>query len=136
LNFFLDANLPPCWAACLSACSASKFEAGEVGEVVALRSRFKANTPDIDWIHALADEGDWCIVSGDAFRKRNGVERKVLRDSGLSVFVLQSSWSTYQYWEKTAQLLRWWPRIVDQANSVDAIAMEVPWRLTGKFRQL
>jgi len=104
--------------------------------VIHLRSRFAPNTPDIDWIQELALEKNWTIISGDAFRKRNGVERKVLRQSGLSVFVLQSSWANFQYWEKTAQLLRWWPRIVDQANSVDQIAMEVPWRVAGKFRQL
>jgi hypothetical protein len=101
-----------------------------------LRSRFAANTPDIDWIQELASERDWTIISGDAFRKRNGVERKILRRSGLSVFVLQSSWANYPYWDKTANLIRWWPRIVDQANAVEAIAMEVPWRIAGKFKQL
>ena len=101
-----------------------------------LKDQFSSNTPDVDWIQALAREKDWTILSGDAFRKSNGVERKVLQKSGLSVFVLQSSWSSYPYWDKTAQLLRWWPRIVNQANTVDRIAMEVPWRISGRFNQL
>lgn len=136
MNFFLDNNLPPNWAACLSACSRKQFASGVVGEVVHLKERFPGHTSDTDWIQALAKEKDWAILSGDAFRKRNGVERKVLRDSGLSVFVLQNSWSSYEYWEKTAQLIRWWPRIVAQANAVQSLAMEVPWRTTGRFNQL
>ena len=136
MNFFLDNNLPPSWAPCLSAFSETQFSTDEVGQVVHLRNRFKPNTPDVEWINALATEKNWTILSGDAFRKGNGVERKVLRQSGLSVFVLQRSWSNYEYWEKTSHLMLWWPRIVGQANAVDRIAMEVPRRITGKFTQL
>ncbi|WP_397412307.1 hypothetical protein [Polaromonas sp.] len=136
MKFFLDNNVPPNWADCLSGASHSQFAASAVEDVVHLKTRFRADTPDIDWIDALAEDKNWTIISGDAFRKRNGVERKVLQKSGLSVFVLQSSWANYPYWEKTAQLIRWWPRIVDQANTVDRIAMEVPWKATGKFKQL
>ena len=128
--------MPPNWAACVSSASLKQFEGDQVGQVVHLRERFKVNTPDLDWIQQLSKERNWTIISGDAFRKNNGAERKILRNSGLSVFVLQSSWASHPYWDKTAQLLRWWPRIVAQANSVDSIAMEVPWRLAGRFRQL
>lgn len=136
MNFFLDNNLPPSWAPCLSACSKSQFSTDEVSQVVHLRERFAPNTRDVDWIKDLATEKNWTILSGDAFRKGNGVERKVVSQSGLSVFVLQKSWANYSYWEKTAHLFLWWPRIVSQANNVDRIAMEVPWRITGKFNQL
>lgn len=136
MNFFLDNNLPPSWAPCLSACSKSQFSTDEVGQVVHLRERFAQNTQDVEWINSLSLEKNWTILSGDAFRKGNGVERKVLRQSGLSVFVLQKSWANYGYWEKTAHLLLWWPRIVSQANAVDRFAMEVPWRTAGKFNQL
>ena len=136
MNFFLDNNLPPNWAECLSVCSQNQFSPGMVGQVVHLKTRFPASTSDTDWMQELASEKNWTILSGDAFRKRNGVERKVLRNTGLSVFVLQNSWSSYAYWEKTAQLIHWWPRIVDQANAVQSLAMEVPWRTAGKFTQL
>lgn len=72
----------------------------------------------------------------DASRKRNGAKRKVIRDSGLSVFVLQNSWANSPYWEKTAQLKRWWPRIVDHAVAVARIAMEAPWKIAVRFKQL
>lgn len=136
MNFFLDNNVPPNWAACLLSCSQSQFSDGAVGRVVHLSQQFPRNTADIDWIRALSLEKGWTILSGDAFRKKNGAERKVLRQSGLSVFVLQPSWASHPYWDKTAQLVRWWPRIVEQANLADGIAMEVPWKTSGRFKQL
>ena len=137
MKFFIDNNLPPNWSGCLKASSHGQFvPMKNVDDVEHLRKRFSASTPDVSWIQTLATEKDWAIISGDGFRKQNGVERKVLKQSGLSVFVLQRSWAHHPYWEKTAQLLRCWPRIVEQANSVEAAAFEVPWRTTGKFKQI
>lgn len=136
MKFFLDNNLPPNWAACLSGCSKSQFDGDHVETVVHLQHMFRARTPDVEWIQTLSVQRSWAIISGDAFRKRAGAERQVLRQSGLSVFVLQPSWSSYPYWDKTAQLVKWWPRIVEQANTVEGVALEVPWKLSGKFRQL
>lgn len=136
MNFFLDNNLLPNWSAVLSACSNDQFGPGVVGKVVHLRERFHASTPDTVWMGQLGNEKQWTILSGDAFRKANGAERKVLRAQKLSVFVLQPSWSSHTYWDKTAQLVHWWPRIVEQSAVVDGIAMEVPWLTRGKFKQL
>ncbi len=63
-------------------------------------------------------------------------ERQAIRQYGLSVFVLQSSWSSRRYWEKLSQLVLWCPRIVEQANAVERAALEVPWRISTRFRQL
>lgn len=120
----------------LQAVSRSQFPELHVERVAHLRELFAPDTPDLVWIGELATQQGWTIISGDAFRKRNGAERKVLQQSGLSVFVLQPSWANYPYWEKTPQIIRWWPRIVAQANSVERIAMEVPWKAFGKFKQL
>lgn len=136
MNFFLDNNLPPSWAACLEACSRSQFDLTEVGSVVHLKDRFPQNTPDIAWIQELAAEANWTVISCDAFRKKNGAERKIIQKSKIAVFVLQSSWSSHPYWDKTSQIIRWWPRIVAQTNAVDSIAVEVPWRFSARFKQL
>lgn len=137
MKFFIDNNLPPNWSGCLRESSLRQFTPiKNVENVEHLKERFEGNTPDIEWIQKLASEKDWTIISGDGFRKQNGGERRVLRQSGLSVFVLQRSWSTHQYWEKTAQLLRWWPRIVEQSNLVEGAAFEVPWLTSKKLKQL
>jgi hypothetical protein len=63
-----------------------------------------------------------------------------LRQSGLIVFCLSKQWSTQQYWEKCAHLLRWWPHIVDQAERLQGgAAFRVPWKLSSgkpKFEQI
>jgi hypothetical protein len=136
VKFFLDNNLPPNWAACLSAASNNQFAGAQVECVTHLKDSYARNTPDVVWIEDLARQKDWVVISGDAFRKSNSAERKVLRSRGLSVFVMQSSWSSHPYWEKSAQLLLWWPRIVAQAHSAECVAMEVPWRSASRFRQM
>lgn len=136
MNFLFDNNLPLAWAATMAAASLRRFTSSAQGKVVQLRDRFPANTKDLEWLELLGREKNWCIVSCDAFRKQNGAERRAIRQFGLSVFVLQPSWASKPYWEKTSQFVLWWPRIVDQANAVEASALEVPWRISSRFRQL
>jgi len=138
LNFLFDANMPPGhWVAGIASLSHARFEENQVGEVVTLSSKFRRNTPDVEWLEALGQErGKWTIISQDAFRKRNGAERELLRRHNLSVFVLQSSWASRPYWDKTAQFVHWWPRIVQQACTTERVALEVPWNTSGKFRQI
>lgn len=138
MNFLFDANMPPGnWVAGIASLSVARFEDNQIGEVVHLTSKFKRNTPDVEWLEALGQErGKWTIISQDAFRKRNGAERELLRRYNLSVFVLQKSWASRQYWDKTAQFVHWWPRIVIQACTTERAALEVPWNTSGKFQQI
>ena len=138
MHFLFDANLPlGRWVAGIASLCHARFEENQVGEVVTLSSKFRRNTPDVEWLEALGQErGKWTIISQDAFRKRNGAERELLRRHNLSVFVLQSSWASRPYWEKTAQFVHWWPRIVQQACTTERVALEVPWNTSGKFRQI
>ncbi len=138
MNFLFDNNMPPGkWVAGVAAFSHARFAAAEVGEIVHLTSRFAAGTPDLEWLDALGQErGKWTIISQDNFRKKNGAERALLRRHSLSVFVLQKSWATRLYWDKTAQFLHWWPRIVQQACTTEKAALEVPWQTHGKFQQI
>jgi hypothetical protein len=134
LNFIIDHNLPPQWAKALKELSKNQFDQ-KVGQIIALRERFAINTPDIQWLQELGQEGDWAVISSDFFRKSKS-ERELIRQHGLSVFVLVKSWHDHSFWPRSAQLLHWWPKIVDQANSVSQTAVEVPWRVAGKFTQI
>lgn len=136
MRFLFDNNLPPAWAAAFAAASARRFSNESLGEIAALRDKFAASTADLGWLEALGKQGGWTIVSCDAFRKQRGAERQVIREFGMSVFVLQASWATKPYWAKLSQFALWWPRIVDQANQIERSAFEVPWRISGRFRQL
>ncbi|MBP7564683.1 MAG: hypothetical protein KA795_01625 [Burkholderiaceae bacterium] len=132
----LDNCLPPVWAKGLNEFSCRQFADSDCSEVVALRQKFRANTQDMEWLAALGSEGGWAVLSADFFRKKGNAERELIRKTGLSVFVLNKTWHSHPFWPRTAQLMHWWPRIVQQANTVNAGAVEVPWRTGQKFTQI
>ncbi len=125
----MDANLSPHLARALGALCAPD---GNVVEHI--RDKFPHSTPDVEWIAALAKEGGWVIISQDRFHK-NPLEKEALRLAGLTVFVLKRSWVGQKNWEKASRLVRWWPRIVEQADLVTGGAVfEVPYKFSGKGR--
>ncbi|MGD9944371.1 MAG: hypothetical protein AB7L76_05510 [Burkholderiaceae bacterium] len=132
MKFFLDNNLPPAWAEGLSGLSSRETPPILVQS---LRGKFKANTPDHEWIRALDVEGGWCVLSQDRFGKGNP-EREALRRSKLIVFRLEATWSKHGYWDKTQALVKWWPRILEQARLLEGGAViEVPYHYRqGRFR--
>lgn len=130
MKCLLDNNLPPALARALDALSTNKFSSLE--QVIALRAKFPPNTPDVTWIQALGQEGDWFVLSADEFRKHGDLERKALRQSKLIVFCLSKQWSNEFYWEKCVHVLRWWPHIVEQAECLrGGAAFRVPWKLSA-----
>jgi len=131
VKFFFDNNLAPAYARALEALSTTD---GRIDCVTHLRDRFAPNAPDCDWIAALTTEGGWCVITQDKMRK-NDVEKGALRSRGLIVFVLAHSWAQQAFWPKATNLVRWWPAIVDQAESMKGgAAFRVPFKFTGKGR--
>ena len=135
LKFLLDNNFPPRFASGLN-----ELALGEgLGSVHALRSMFPANSDDLVWIPQLAGSSQWVVVSQDKFKKQNGLERVALARAGLIVFCLQSSWNKLTYWDKAYNLVRWWPRICEQASGIQGKALySVPLKFgaNGKFIQV
>jgi hypothetical protein len=134
LKFLFDNNLPPSLARGVA--ELSKVDA-EVEQVVHLRSKFPPNASDETWMRQLLDEGSWIVISCDQFKKSKA-ERELLRQRGLTVFVLDPQWAEHQYWDTAARLVLWWPRIVNVAKLTSKTAMRVPWRFTSKstFEQI
>ena len=113
----------------------SKFDP-VVERVIPLKDKFAPNTPDPEWLGVLLEEGGWIVVSIDRFKKSTA-EREMLRRQGLTVFVLDPQWSK-PYWAQAAQLVQWWPKILDVAKLTSKTALWVPWRFTSKstFEQI
>lgn len=134
MKFLFDNNLPPSLARGVAALS--KVDP-EITEIVALRDRFPANTPDEVWMKKLQVEGGWIVISCDQFKKSQA-ERELLRQRGLTVFVLDPQWADHVYWDKAARLVLWWPKIIKVAKLTSKTAMRVPWRFTSKstFEQI
>ncbi len=103
----------------------------DIEEVVPLRTKFPGNSPDEVWLPQLLAEGGWIVISGDQFKKSQA-ERELLRQRGLTVFVLDPQWANQPYWDKAARLVLWWPKIVEVAKLTSKTAMRVPWRFSSK----
>lgn len=126
MKFFIDNNLPPPLAHAL--CELSK---PDNHTVVHLKDNYAPDTPDVTWISSLSQEGGWVVITHDKLNK--GLEREALRQAGLLVFFLDKSWSDHKFWEKAYQLVRWWPRIVEQAGGIQGgAAFKVKWNFSGK----
>ena len=133
MKFLFDNNLPPSLARGIG--ELSKFDP-VVEQVIPLRDKFPPSTPDVEWLGSLVEEGGWIVVSIDRFKKSTA-EREMLRRQGLTVFVLDRQWSK-PYWSQAAQLVLWWPKIIDVAKLTSKTALRVPWRYGGKstFEQI
>ena len=126
MKFFIDNNLPPPLAHALRELSKPYDHA-----VLHLKDRFAADTPDIEWINILSEESGWVVVTHDNLNK--GLEREALRRAGLLVFFLDKSWTNHIFWEKAHNLVKWWPRIIEQAAGIEGgAAFQVKWNFSGK----
>lgn len=81
-------------------------------DIVHLREKFDEDTDDVVWISALAEEGDWVIVSGDPRISRNKAERAVWLESGITAFFLSDGFPNKRFWKQAEILVHWWPEIV------------------------
>jgi hypothetical protein len=131
LRAFFDHNLSPHLAHALNA-----LLEPEGDQVIHLTDRFRANTEDRVWMGALGSEGGWVVISADRRIYRNKLEREAWRQSRLVVFFLAPQWARSRNIEIAWRLLRWWPKIVDQARIVaPPAAFEVPFG-SGRLRVL
>ncbi|MGN6319223.1 DUF5615 family PIN-like protein [Trinickia sp.] len=126
MKFLVDNNLPPALARALHALSEPDDHS-----VVHLREKFAPNTKDSDWIEALARESGWSVITHDKLNK--GLEREALRRAGLLVFFLDKGRSNHRFWGIAHNLVRWWPRIIEQSEGIKGgAAFKVPYNFTGK----
>jgi hypothetical protein len=110
---------------------------GDAGhQMVHLRTKFPADTRDVDWIRTLASEGDWVIVSGDIRISQNEFERREWLNSGLTAFFFAKGWTTIKLWDQAWRLIKWWPTIVDQAARIRPGAGFIVPLKSAKLQQL
>ncbi|WP_338414361.1 hypothetical protein [uncultured Sphaerotilus sp.] len=128
MKFLFDNNLSPHLARGLAEFSKTDVR---VTQIVPLRDRFAQNAKDEVWLPELANDGGWAIVSIDQFKKTTA-ERELVRKHGLMVFVLDKQWSGKPFWEMSAQLVQWWPTILDVAALTSKAAYRVPYRRQGQ----
>lgn len=111
MRFFFDNQLAPHLAKAIGALASAD---GDL--VVHLREKFAPNTQDIVWIPALAEEGNWIVITADLDIVRTRAERPVWKSSGLVGFFLKKGWINLTPWDQAWRLVKWWPTIVEQAR--------------------
>lgn len=111
MRFFLDNCTSPYHAKGMQG-----FAELQQHEFKHLRQKFEQDISDVDWIRAIAAEGDWVIISGDTRITRNPVERAAWHESKLTAFFFIEPWLNDSYWKQSAALVHWWPTIAAQAR--------------------
>lgn len=132
--FVLDNNLPPALAHGLAKFTESTHPQHSV---VHLSDLLPRNTPDAVWINQFASDGEHVVVTQDRLNK--GFEREALRRAGLLVFMLDKGWAKHSFWPKAANLVTWWPRVIEMTESIQGgAAFRVTWRKVGvgRFEQI
>lgn len=130
MNFFCDANISLHLAHALQ--HLSKPEGHHVEH---LGDRFPLDVSDTEWVTTLAREGRWAVITHDRAMSRRPLEQEALRRSGLIVFMLARAWNSQTQWSQAAALVRWWPKLIEQATLVaGGAAFEVPFGFSGKKR--
>jgi hypothetical protein len=132
LKFFFDNQLSPHLASAINA-----LAKGDGHSALHLRDKFPADTPDIDWIRKLSEEGDWVLICGDLDITRTKAERSVWKSAGLVGFFLKHGWMQQKPWDQAWRLVKWWPSIVTQAQiAAPGSTYLVQVNPTGKFETL
>jgi len=131
VKFFLDNNLSPAFARALHALSDRDGH-----EVRHLSEKFDRDITDVEWIRALAGEGDWVVVSGDTRIPKNPAERQAWLEAQLTTFFLGKGWTNLSLWDQAWKLVQWWPRIIDQARNVQPPAAFLVPVKGSRFEQL
>ncbi|HVF59771.1 MAG TPA: hypothetical protein VNJ70_08190 [Thermoanaerobaculia bacterium] len=105
--------------------------------VVHIRNKFGEGVKDVEWVPRLASEGEWVIVSGDCKIRTKPQERQVFFAAQLTTFFLAPGWTNCGFWEQAFLLVKWWPKIGEQARLVErGRVFEVPYRHYGRFKLL
>lgn len=131
MRFFFDNCTSPAYAEAIQA-----LVRREGHEVVHLRGKFPADTPDVLWINQLATEQNWVIISGDVRITRNDHEKAKWLESRLTAFFLAKGWQNLTFWDQAAKLIQRWPDITEQALRVEPGAGFIVKPKSHRFEQV
>ena len=103
-------------------------------EIVALRDRFPDNTPDIEWIEELDQQGAWAVLTRDLRIRTRPHERKAMDASRIVFFFLAGAWRKSDVAETAVRLIRLVPKMAAQVELADRGRFELPFHAGSKLR--
>jgi len=131
VRFFFDNNLSARFAKAINALVEKDGD-----QAIHLSEMFPENTPDIEWLTKLRDEGQWVVLTADMKITRNAHERAVWIKSGLTTFFLKRPYLKLDFWDQIGLLIQRWPRISEQAKLVTPGAGFIISPRTQRFEQV
>lgn len=111
MRFFFDNCLAPKHAKALDALVVPDHQ------VIHLRDRFAANTPDEQWLRKLGEEEDWVLVSGDHRIIKTRHLRAIWRACRVTGFFLKPAWMDQPLMNQHARLASCFSKIIVAAES-------------------
>ena len=114
MKFFFDNNFSPNLVNYLKNLN---LEEEENHVLEHLRDSFDPSTHDEKWIAELSKKGKWVIISSDLRMATNPKIRKVLEESGLTIFFFPKSFPRMNRWEQSWRTIKIWPDIMKKAAS-------------------
>ncbi|WP_412777055.1 hypothetical protein [Thalassospira lucentensis] len=111
--FLFDENMPPKLARAIL-----ELSRGGDHQIKLVLEEFGSGTSDVSWIsQARARYGeDVVAITCDHHIKTRPHEIKAFRQNLLRAFVLPKMFTQYRYWDKSAFLIKWWPKIVSTSE--------------------
>lgn len=79
-------------------------------------ARFTTETTDVELITAIADDPKPVFITADISQRREPLERKALRDSGLTIFFIRRGFHQLPFHQQAVKLLNLWREIVRLAE--------------------
>lgn len=128
----VDENLPAALAKALNALAGTMFQ----DEILHSTDVVGRGCPDDELFRKVASAGITVHITQDHHHRRP-LERQVIAECGLVVFTLAKAWSSHTFWDKSCQLIRWWPAIRAHAERTKPPAIyRVQWKVGGRFEQV
>ena len=105
MKVFFDHNMSPAMARAFRELFQKEHE------IEFLAEKFRPSTPDIQWITALSQEGQWVVISGDRRITRNRAECHTFRNSNLIGLFLSSGLYKAPVIKQMERISALWPKI-------------------------
>lgn len=113
MDFFFDNNLAPKLAHGLNQMVEPEHHVSH------LRDKFPPNVEDTIWMHELAREAEWVIITADVRISRNPHEIQAWKQAGHTVFFLKPGWTDLLFWKQANKFTKCFPRLIEEAERAE-----------------
>jgi hypothetical protein len=114
--------------------NAYEGEGGHTARHLDRDSRFTNTTPDVEWMRALATDGEprWVVLCGDGRILTRPAERQALQEVNLTFFCMARGWINIPLAEQAWKLLKVWPNITEAARLSDSAGRPTLFEVRGR----